>query len=182
MGLKEIEDKLNSIDNSFRDEELQRVKKKEFKLPFGIRMKTKRAVKKGKFLCVYLRNNKRMEFRIVDVFGGLIKVDKYELFAYESDAVYNYKKFPVIVIFEWRLLPVGGGIDEYLARILGGKEEQDKAKELNIKTDGQQTIIRSIEKAEKNVEDNKKKGLSMFLWIIIIGVGGYLIAKMMGLI
>lgn len=176
-----MEEKLEVIEKNFRDEEIKRMKKKEFKLPFGIKMKTRKAVRKGKVLAIYLRHNRNLEFRIADIFGGLIRLDKYEVNLYETDAIYTYKKWPVVVVFEWRIMPVGGKVEQYKNRVIGGEDDKEVAKTLNITTDGQQTIIRAIEQAEKAEDANKKKGgLSPIMWLLIIGAGGYLLAKIFG--
>jgi len=192
MSLKEkmIEQrsKIDYIYDQLKDENIKRIKKREFKLPAGIKGKMRKEVKQGRLLAIFLRSNKRVEFRIVKIIGGLVQLDKYDFNIYESDAVYTYQRgrivFPVIVVWESRLAPVGGGVDEKItqARIMGTKLDSEDADILNITSYAQQTIIRAIEIAKAEELLKKKKGIGMVWWIIIGGVILYVIGKAFGLV
>lgn len=187
---KDRDAKIDFIYNQLRDETVKRIKKKEFKIPGGIRSKAKRGVKDNKILCVFLRNNKTLEFKLVKIFDGLIEVDKYLFNAYESDAIYTYKKLPVVVILEWRIIPVGGETDAIIqnnkpslkAKIMGGLDDAENADLLNIKSFGQQTIIRAIERATLEDLNKKKKGFGIIWWILIAGVLIYIVGKALGFV
>lgn len=180
MSLKQMQEDIALLKRNMQDEEVRRYKKKEWKLPFGIRAKTKKAVKQGGVLCVFLRNNKTLEFKIAKVVGGMFEIDKYQFSAYENDAVYHYKKLPVAVIFEWRLLPIGGRAEEYRARLVGDERDEALAESLKITQHAQQTIIRKIELAELSKEQPKKGGMSWVWWIAIAGLAIYLLSQFFG--
>lgn len=161
-----LEENVELVTKHLKDEEIRRVKKRVWKLPFGVRIKGRRAVKQKKFLAIILHRNKRLEFRLVKVVGGLLEVDGYNYKAYEDGAVYFYKKFPVVVILDWRVT------------LVGGKTDFDHANELGVGDFAQQTIIRIIEKVEVEKDLGKKKGrLSAGLIIIIFGVIVYLLSQ-----
>lgn len=157
------------IMDQLADESVKRVKKKSWKLPLGIRMRSRKAVKRGKFLCVWLGSNHVLDFKIVNVVGGMIKIGDYQYKAYEDGAIYHYKKLPVVVILEWRLTLVGGMTDFA------------NANALNITDFAQQTIIRAIEKIEIEKEVGKtKKKIPIVLLIIGLIIGAYLLSKSFG--
>lgn len=146
-----------------------------FRIPFGFR----KGLAKNKVLVCFLRANKQVMIKEGCIDDGRLIIDDQQ-YAYESSTVYQYRKFPFIVILEWRLLPVGGRAEEYAFRRVGGDEDAALAEELGINNFGQMTIIRGIEASK--VEGLKKKtgGISMILWLLL-GVGAlYLIAKIFG--
>lgn len=179
--LQDMRSKVNAISERLAEEDLRRVKKKSFRLPLGVRIRSRSAVKSGKILVLYFRANRKFEFRICKLEAGLVTIDDHLFKAYEGNAVYHYKKFPLIAIFEWRLLPVGGLAEVYESRIIGGEASEDVAKDLNISDVAQQTIVRVIEKVEVDKELGKKKGKLPIAWIIIgVGILIYLLAPMFG--
>jgi hypothetical protein len=194
--VKDLNEKVNSILKHLQDSDMKRVKTKEFKLPFGIKGRLKKAIKDGKFLVIFLRNNHKIEFKFVKEVGGLIEIDKYRLHLYDNDAVYHWKKDPVLVIFEWRLSPVGSTIDEvhsrlidknidpdeYRARLIGTTKDEEIASVLKDHTYGVQTVVRAIEKAELDKNDKKKGGFGAVIWIVVGGVAIYVILKILKLI
>lgn len=194
--VKDLNLKVNSILTHLQDSGMKRVKTKEFKLPFGIKTKFKKAIKEGKFLVIFLRNNHNIEFKFVKEVGGLIEIDKYRIHLYDNNAVYNYKKNSVFVIFEWRLSPIGGGlekvhnalieegskIDDYAVRIVGTKEDEAIASILKDHTYGTQTVIRAIEKAELDKGEKKTGGFGAIIWIVVGGIAIYVILKILKLV
>ncbi len=133
MSLRDEVDKVAKdvglITSHLKDEEVKRVKKKDFKLPFGVRMKGKRAVKQGKLLAIMLHSNHSLSFKVVKVVSGLIEVNNTSYKAYEEGAIFHYKRFSVVVILEWRLT------------LVGGKTDFKFAKENHIADFGQDTLI-----------------------------------------
>lgn len=173
MGLlddvKDLKDQIGLVTSHLKDEEIKRVKKKEYKLPFGIRLKGRRAVKQEKFLAIILHKNHKLSFKVVKVVGGLVEVNSTSYKAYEDGAVYFYKKFPVIVILDWRLTLVGGMTDFA------------SAKEGKILDLAQETLIRVIEKVEVDKDVGKKnRKFPIGLLVIVVGVVIYLISKSFG--
>ncbi len=154
--VNKLSDSLSKVVNVLKDDEFRRVKKKTWKLPLGIRMKSRRAVKQGKILAIILRKNHRLEFKVVKVVGGMIEVDSTQYKAYEEGAIYIYKKFPVVVILDWRLTLVGGATDF------------ENAKDLGVADFAQETLIRVIEKVEVEKDLGKKRGKFNWAWIILV--------------
>jgi hypothetical protein len=180
-----MEKNIESIAKILKTEDIKRVKKKEFKLfGMGMNFKVNKASKQGKVLCIFLHANKNMTLKVVNIVDGLVEIDiglkKYQFKAFEPGAVYRYKKWPVIVAFEWRLLLAGGIAEEYMAEVIGGDDSVAAAKELDITSFGQETTIRAIEKAELEKDQPKKKGMGMWIWILVGGVALYFIAKSAG--
>lgn len=160
----DINKRFDQLTGHLQENDLKKVK--EWKLPFGIKFKTKKAVKKGKFLVIFIKNNKQIEFKLLNEVGGLIQIDKYKFYAFQADAVHIYKNIPTLVVFEWRLTPVGTDVDEFKSRLLGGEDDKQLAKEYNLDSTAQLAIIRAIEKAEIEKADKKKMGFSPILLII----------------
>jgi len=128
----------------------------EFKLPFMMGQTMKFKYKKSEFLCVYLNTNRRMNFRFCKVVNGMIYVpDKNgDRFYNASQAfVFHYKKYPVFIIKEWCVDPVGG-ID-YADDVANGRI-----------IDPQTVTIRAIEAREAQL----KKPMNMMFWLLILGV------------
>lgn len=177
-----LKNELRMVSKGIKDIEFRPVKKQEYKLPFGIKAKAKRNIKQGKILVIYMRSNRSMEFRFCKVVGGLIELDGETYKAYEGKAIYHYRKYPVMMFYEWRLTAAGGVTESYQSRVIGGELEEKVAKELKIGDFAQQTIIRAIEKIELDKEIGKKKGKLPIVWIIIgIGILLYFLAPMLGL-
>jgi len=169
LSLNKKLDKISSdqahIMQELSDESVRRVKKKSWSLPFGVKAKAKRGIKRNKMLCVWLGANHNLQFKVVNVIGGLIQVGEYQYKAYEDGAIYHYKKLPVVVALENRLTLVGGMTDF------------KNAKDLNVGDFAQQTILRAIEKVEVDKEVGKKKKFNM-IWLILLGIVAiYLISK-----
>ena len=80
------------------------VKKKEFKLPWKVKSKSKKMINKGRALVVFLRFNKKLEFNYVKITDGVLALDspnpdfKYKFYVYELEATYHYKNIPVYVL------------------------------------------------------------------------------------
>jgi len=164
-----LREDMSVIANHLKDETVRRVKKKSWNLPFGVKLKGRRAVKQGKFLAIVLRQNHKLEFKVANVVGGLIEVDKTSYKAYEDGAVYFYKKFPVVIILDWRLTLVGGMTDF--------KDAVAK----DITSFAQQTMVRVIEKTEVEKDLGKKKGrLSVGVMVVIVGIIIYIISQGLG--
>lgn len=177
--IKLLDDKVKGIEGEFK-----KPKGKKFKLPFKYR--GSRKYKDGRVLCLWLGSNHRAEFKFGYINGGLIVVDGKSYYAYEKGAVYHYKKYPFVVIFEWRLTPVGGSAENAYyktkAEPIGGDDDKKFADDNGLAAHAQQTIIRSIQNAKIDAEDTKKGSKSKM--IILLAVGGivvYVILKAMGL-
>lgn len=149
----------------------------KIKIPGSVKRHAKKA-KQTNAIAIWHGSNKSVDFREARIKDGLIIVGDKE-FAYEPEAVYYHKKWPVVTVYEWRLLPFGGRVEEY-RRLAGDKIDQDIAKRLNIESYAQQTIIRGIERGIVQDDKVKSKGPSIIIWLLI-GVGAiYVISKFFG--
>ena len=183
--IRDLKKDLEFISDKFKDDEGG--KKKSYRLPGKAKRLGKVAKKKGGFLGIILKANKNIEFRLVELKHGLLKFGEYEFNAFENDAVYHYKNMPVVVVLEWRLLPVGGRIESYKNddsfkySEVGGKADEVIANKYNLTGYAAQTIIRAIAAAKVDKEEGAKKKLSM-VWILIIGgIALYLVLKALGM-
>jgi len=171
-----LKQKTKSMESAFKSADT----KKKFNLPFKFRKK--KPFKQGKVLVVWLGYNHNVVFKWGVVRGGLIIVDGEQYRAYESGAVYFYKnKFPVVLLFEWRLTPAGGTTEQRLVKPIGGDEDKRFADDNGLFSHAQQTIIRAIMQAEIDKDEQKKKGGKSIIWIVIgIGIALYFILKALG--
>lgn len=173
-----LNERLDTVDTALH---LREKKKRDpwIKIRIPRRVKVKAQSKReSNVIVVWLGGNKRVDFKTGRIKDGLISVEGHE-FGYESEAIYHYKKWPLCVVFEWRLLPVGGRLEEY-RRLIGDDKTVEQAKTLGVNTFGQQTIIRAIQKAHLEGTGAARKGVSLILWLLI-GVGAiYAVSKLFG--
>jgi len=156
------------------------VKMKKWKVKVKLPWKVKSKIKGERVGAVWLGANHILDFKAATIQGGLLKVEGHGEFEYDPVAIYRYKKWPMVVLFEWRLTPAGGRAEEYHNRVLGGEDDVKVAESLKITSYGQQTIIRAIEQAEVKKDEKKKFNMNI-IWIIIGVIAlGYLALKMFG--
>lgn len=151
------------------------------KIPSGIRRKAEK--KPDMAAALIIGNNRRGTWEVATQKDGLWVVGKDKekrTYGYEECAVFFLKKTPIIVLFEWRLLPAGGKADQLTTRVLGGEADVEAAEVLGIKSFGEQTIVRAIEQAEVEKDQKKGGGGSWILWILLAGVAIYVLMKFFG--
>ena len=194
MSLQDIENKVDLLVEKKREEEQALVDKKKkkfklFKFPRKAKSGAKKQLKDGKFLICYLKNNKDVDFFWAESVMGLIDVDpKYQglrikpYHGFEPGAVYNYKyKYPVLVVPEWRLLPIGGVVEDYEQQVLfGGDRDKENAKLLNIMSAAEITLANMMEKKELDANAKKKGNWGWLLWVGVALVGAYILVKVFG--
>jgi len=160
-------------------------KRKEKKLRIKVPAVFRSAAKKDPrvSVCLWLSHNKLAEFKKIVFKDGLLYVGENSYF-YDERAIYSlkqgFKRLPLVVVKEDRLIPVGGVVEEYKSRVLLGGEDEDHTLEKDLHNHGQQTIIRGIEQAELDKDKKKGKGGSVILWIILGVAALYLVAKVFG--
>lgn len=161
-------------------------KKKEKKWTIKVPGRIKAgAQRKGSFATLWLGANKGAEFKKVVFEKGLLYVGALS-YAYDEGAIYRLKQgmktLPLIVIYEDRLIPVGGTVEKYVSHVIHGKKDENAQKDLKktIHNLGQMTIIRGIENAEIEKDGKKKKGGGIIIWIILGVAAIYLAAKALG--
>lgn len=174
------EQRIKNLETALRVENEGKNKKWRIKIPNKILRKLKKTQNSS---CLWLGHNSNAEFRLIEFKDGLLWQGK-NSYAYERGAVYNLKqgrkRVPLVVVYEERLLPVGGKAEEYRSRLVGDEFDHELAEALQIKNIGQQTIIRAIEQAEIDKDKKKTGGLSI-IWIILLVVGAlYLISQIFG--
>jgi hypothetical protein len=174
-------DKLNNAEErlQYLEEKLRISKDKKLKksiLPAKIRSFFRK--KPEKLICLFLGSDGRASFKEARVDGGLLLVGN-EQFSYEPGSIYTLdKKNNLVVVFEWRLLPVGGKAEEFKTRLLGGESDAKLAQDLNITTYAQRTIIRGIEQAEAVGAQKSKLGWNPVWWVLVAGLVIYVISRM----
>lgn len=178
--VEEQETRLKKIEERLHLNKTKKEKKWTIKIPSMIK---RAALKQGHVAALVLRANKNAEPKKAYIRDGLIHLEG-DTYAYEAAAVYHLKQgtktIPLVVIPEWRLLPVGGKTEEYMMRVWNGEEAQKVAKELKITNEGVKTMIRAIEQAEVGKDEKKKGGISPIVWLMI-GVGIiYVLSQLFG--
>lgn len=163
-------------------------KEKKFKFPFQFNMRLKKSVKQGKFLTILMRHNKTVDFKFCSLVAGCLDVEGIGVLSvYESDAVYRYKNFPVIVILENRVLPVGGVVekldkglvDELL---IGGNRSRELSEKLGLYDLKSELAITKFELKEANLLSGVKGKVNYLVWLLIAGAIIYVVASMGGFV
>ena len=193
MSLEQMKQDIEYLKNkAVADDEKNQSKKKKkriFKFSGIIKRKAKKSIKEGKFLICYLKNNKTIDFFWAESTMGLIDVDpNYKqvrvkpYHGFEPEAVYTYKnKYGAIVIPEWRLLPIGGVVEDLEREIgFGTTNDINNAKILNITSMAEITLANMMEKKEIDANLKKKGNYGWVLWVGVAVVGGYVLLKVLG--
>lgn len=99
-------------------------------------------------------------------------------YTYDASAIYRYKKTSFVVVFEWRLTPVGGKT-EANSVLVSEKKSMKDAEEKNLTNYGQETIIRALQQAL--IDQRQKGGFKMGIWVVILaGLVLYVISQFFG--
>lgn len=137
----------------FKEEELEeKGKKPKFSLPNWIKTKIGKKKYKNHALVIYLRRNREVELKFVEIENDTVSVDgKY--YDARVDCYYTYGKsrFPTLVLPEWSLRPLG-------------TEDYQKALARGETVDAQDITI----KAHERMEASKPKGIKMSPQAIVI--------------
>jgi len=179
---REHDDRLKKLEETI---EMKGKKKKK-----GIKIKIpgflSRAIKNDPnvSLALWLGANHEAEFKKAIYKEGLIYVGE-QSYMYEEGSIYRLKigkkRLPFLVVFEWRLMPVGGKVEEYHNRVLNGEDAEETAKKLGVTNQAQLTIIRRLEQEEAEIGKKKKGGFNMIvLYLVLAALVLYVIAKAFG--
>lgn len=154
-----------------RLKELEQTKEKKQRLKLKIPGTFLRKAKKDNcFVAVILGADMKIKFANAQYREGLIYINDVS-YGYDAATVYQHKKVPVVVVYEWRLTPLGGATEEYASKILSAEQDAEVADDLGLKNYGQQTIIRAIKQSEVGMDKKKFGGISPIIWLfIIVGV------------
>lgn len=174
-------ERVDRIEKAIIEEEDKITNKKKkaafsFKIPLSIMSKTR----KGGVAVLLLRNNGSMLWSYGSINDGLVKVElNNQTYSFDKLFYYGKKKTPVVVILEWRLIGVGGAVEQEFFKQLGDKDFNEFEQANHLFNYGQQTIIRGIEQSQ--VEETKKKGGgSLIMWILLGAAGVYLVSTFFG--
>ncbi len=186
MSLVEQMEKMNERLENMEEVSIAKKKKKEKKLSIKIpNFLARRADKDPEVsLALVLGYNGRANFQECRYKDGLLYIADRQ-YAYEESAMYSIrhkkKTLPFVIVYEYRLTPVGGAAEKLKDRVLNGEEIEVIAKEMGIHSYGSQTIIRGIQHAEMDKDGMKKpkKTISMAIWILAIGVVLYFVTQML---
>ena len=132
-------------------------KKKIFFMPRKIRNKARSIIKKNRVVVLMLKTNRDIEYSIVDIVSGFVKVKDYYYNA-RADCVWrdNMTKLPMLVLREWDMQPVGT------------KDFEQVVKEGRY-TSPQKVLINFLE-MHKFVDTAKKQISGKMVIFIIIGI------------
>ena len=154
----------------------------KIKIPSGVMRKAR---KKNVFAVLFLGGDKELTFTNGYYNDGLLKVDG-RSYSFEAASVFTAKKgkVPVVVLYDWRITPIGGFTESCKefegSSFLEIKEDHKFAEEKGLTNYGQQTIIRDLQQAQ---QDDKKKGMggvSGIMWLIGGVVVVYLLSQFFG--
>ena len=85
-------------------ESLEKKEDKKFKLPFFINMQKGKTLRKNYAIVLFIRTNGAVEIRMVKIEEDTVKIGDIFYDARASN-VLRYKKYPLLVIAEWNMLP-----------------------------------------------------------------------------
>lgn len=160
-GLTKKVDKLLKI----KEEELnEKAKKPKFGLPNWIKTKIGKKKFKNHALVIYLRRNREVELKFVEIENDTVCVDgKY--YDARVDCYYTYGKsrFPTLVLPEWSLRPLG-------------TEDYQKALAKGETVDAQDITIKAHERMEASKKKVKLSPGAIVALVIVAIVVVYLIS------
>jgi len=158
--MKDLNEKLDLMAGRKKDP----AKKKNFKLPFGMKGKLKKLVKKNKIQIMLLQSNKNIKPTIGEFKEGMLFVGD-KIYDGSADVVWLWDgKTPTAIIFEGDLKP------------LTSTRLYEKSVEENSTSHPQKIMIRAMELSE--VINATKPGMNSktLIWIfILMAVGAYVL-------
>jgi len=141
-------------------------KEKEFKIPKE--KKLKRLLKKNYAMVFFLRNNRSLDINMVPIENDMIYMKESNTYhAANAEYILKYKKYPVMIVPEWSLLP------------FSSKEHSELSDTAGLGAKAQKVIINATKLAQ--LKEHKGMGGKTILWIIIGGaILLYFISKVLG--
>ena len=130
-------------------------KTKEIKLPRKARV-SKRKVAKGGITVAVVRDNKNVDFLKTELINGTYKIDNDTFHFTDDDSIYLWKGNPIIFQPKKRNNPVN---------MLKGNNE----------TYGQKVIMSRM--ITDTIKSKKDFAMGWIIWLVVIGVGAYLLLK-----
>ena len=157
--MKELTEKFDMM----VDAKKSKTKKKDFKLPAGMKGKLKKLAKKNKVQVLYLQHNRNIKPTTAEIKEGMLIVGD-KIHDGSTDGIWLWNgKIPTMIVAEWDLKPVTPD------RLLG------KAIDDNSISHPQRIIIRAIELKEA-LGTGTKMSSKAIIWIMIgVAVVGYVL-------
>jgi len=103
MEEESLAGKIDRIAEKF--EEMEGTKKKQFKLPLGIRLGQGKLKRKSYALVLYIRTNGSTDIRMLKIEDDTIKTKEGNIYDASSDNILRYKNYPLLIIPEWNMKP-----------------------------------------------------------------------------
>jgi hypothetical protein len=130
-------------------------KNKDMKLPRKAKL-SKARVTKGYISAAVVRDNKNIDFVTTELIDGSYKIDNDTYHYSDEDSIYFYKGKPFVFQPKKRLNPVN---------MLKGENQ----------TYGQKVVMSRM--IHDTIKPKNQLGMSWLIWVIVIGVGAYLLLK-----
>ena len=157
--VKELNEKIDMMTQA----KTSKLKKKEFKLPFGMKGKLKKLARKNKVYVLYMRHNRTIEPLTSEIKEGMVIIGD-KIYDGSTDGVWLWRgNIPTLLIAEWDLKPITP------ERLLG------QAIDDNSISHPQKIIIRAIELAEVMQSRGKISGKMMIWGAIGMAIVGYVL-------
>lgn len=163
-----LNEKLDLVLEKLTEEE--EVNKKKFRLPWMMRLFGRIQIKKGYVVVFFIRTNGALSIKMVKIDGDTVKLGDY-FYDARANSILRYKKFPVLILFEWNMLPL---------KPLNLEENFEQASDDGTLTAAEGLILTRMKSDAIKPKMNINMGV-----ILIIGaclVGGYFLLKYMKLI
>lgn len=156
-GLKSQIDDLNDKLSMILGKESKKIKKKSFKLPFGVKKELKKLAKKNKVQVLLLQENKNIKPTIGEIKEGMLFVGD-KIHDGSADIVWLWNgKFPTTIVKEWDLKP-----------LTPTQLYEETLRDKSIAYP-QTIMIRAMELKEVLQKGSKLSG-KMLIWLLIGGV------------
>lgn len=182
--LGEIEERVNNMEGlknapkqSLTDKITGKKKiKKEFKMPRNVKMGSQKKIKENYVLVVYLRSNRHAEFKWSPIVDDSVYVQQTDLwYPAVGGCIFQYKKFPMVVIPEWNLSPITNKPIPFDPIEDVNKIENGEA----FSSYPQKILVHLLKKQALSIKDKKQiKGKALLLVVIVIGIVIYLGSKL----
>ena len=143
---------------------LEEDKKKKFKMPLSVRL-SKMKLRKEWAIIQLIKTNGNVQFKIVKIEDDTVKIGETY---YDASAgnILKYKRYPLIIIPEWNMLP------------FSPRDNFDKAEEKGVLTAAQKLILTKLK--TEQVKPREQLNWKVLIIIALVIGGGLLLANYMG--
>lgn len=177
-----MEDKTlkEKIDILFEKAAKEEPKKNKFNLPLSIRI-MKGKLRKNYILVLFIYMNGNTVFKLLPIEDNTVKVNDIYYDA-TADYILRYKKWPLLILPEWNILPVHNSDGTETKRIEPWKPKDDLG---NAIDEGTLTTAEKFILAKVKLEMVKPKfKMNIMALLIILGLigGGYFLLKYLKMI